>query len=289
MTRQLDIDRILDGFLAEGTQELADRVLDAALNDIDSTKQRRAWWPPRRYAYMNTYAKAGLAAVAVIAVAIAGYNLLPGIGGVGAGPTPTPSPSARPVGDGAMDPGRYYIDDPARTPVRISFTVPAGWSARASDKEISKEIDSTRWMNFWSTVVTHVYTDACLPEGELTPIGPTVDDLITALTGQGGSDASVPEDISLGGYAGKRITMTIPADLDTGTCRNPDLLIQVWANEAETSFFAIPIDPPGVEGTVYILDVDGDRVVLHAGGSPGASPADIAELEGILASIKFGS
>ena len=41
---------------------------------------------------MNTYAKFALAAAAVLVVAVVGYNVLLGRGGVG-GPTATPSPS----------------------------------------------------------------------------------------------------------------------------------------------------------------------------------------------------
>ena len=49
MTAQLDIDRLLDDFLGEGTDQLSDHVLDAALGDIETTRQRRAWRVPRRY------------------------------------------------------------------------------------------------------------------------------------------------------------------------------------------------------------------------------------------------
>jgi hypothetical protein len=38
---------------------------------------------------------------------------------------------------------------------------------------------------------------------------------------------------------------------------------------------------------VYVLDVDGKRVVIDARHFPDASEADITELEGIMASIHF--
>ena len=41
MTRQYDLDRLLDGYFVEGTNEVADRVIDAALDQIDHTRQRR--------------------------------------------------------------------------------------------------------------------------------------------------------------------------------------------------------------------------------------------------------
>ena len=36
------LDRLLGAFFVEGTDELADRVIDAALDQIDHTRQRRA-------------------------------------------------------------------------------------------------------------------------------------------------------------------------------------------------------------------------------------------------------
>ena len=42
MTDQRELDRLLDAFFVEGTDELADRVIDAALDQIDHTQQRRA-------------------------------------------------------------------------------------------------------------------------------------------------------------------------------------------------------------------------------------------------------
>ena len=121
MTDQREFDRLLDDFFVEGTDELADRVIDAALDEIDHTQQRRASRLPRRFPTMNTYSR--IAAAAVIGVlAIGGtlYLIGPGQRAVGppgpavvasstpdlaAGvspspsasqPVPTPSPSSEP-------------------------------------------------------------------------------------------------------------------------------------------------------------------------------------------------
>lgn len=51
---------------------------------------------------MNTNLKFAIAAAAVLAVAVVGYNFLPGGGGVG-GPTATPSPSLAPLAVGNFD------------------------------------------------------------------------------------------------------------------------------------------------------------------------------------------
>jgi hypothetical protein len=65
-------------------------------------------------------------------------------------------------------------------------------------------------------------------------------------------------------------------------------LLQIWANEAETDFFAIPaVANPEGESVVYIVDVNGERVVLITHHGSESSSADIAKLESIIGSIHF--
>ena len=75
MTAQLELDRILDAFLGEGPTSCPDRVLDAALADITTTRQRRAWRVPRRYSDMPTPLRL-LAAAAILAAAVGGVFVL---------------------------------------------------------------------------------------------------------------------------------------------------------------------------------------------------------------------
>ena len=95
-----DFDRTARLWLEDGPTELADRALQAALDEIHVTPQRRAWWPARRLPKMNTPIRfatgaASLAVVVVVVLAIAGFNLLPGNGSVGGSPSaPIPSPTA---------------------------------------------------------------------------------------------------------------------------------------------------------------------------------------------------
>jgi Kelch motif protein/galactose oxidase-like protein len=93
MTTQRELDRILDGFLADGTNELADRVIQAALTDIDHTPQRRHLRAPRRFPSI-TQMQTRLAVAAVIGVLAVGgalYLTRPSQNGVG---TSSPSPQA---------------------------------------------------------------------------------------------------------------------------------------------------------------------------------------------------
>lgn len=238
---------------------------------------------------MNTAAKFGLAAAAIVVAALLGLNYLvaPNIGGPRLGdPSPTPSPTPTvPPATGQLEPGTYYIDSPAVTPVRFTFTVPAGWSSRPGDFYVSKHSDEPGELGLFSWIVTHVYADACESEGTLTAVGPTVDDLISALADQAGSETSEPIDLTLGGYPARRVDVSAAADVDPSICRN-DGLLQIWANPAETSFNVISAEERGTL-SIYVVDVDGERAVITTGFSSESSAAVIAELEAIVDSIAF--
>jgi MFS superfamily sulfate permease-like transporter len=85
----------------EAPDRAPERLLTASRDRIRMTQQRRAWWPARRVPTMNGALKLAIAAVAVVVVAVVGFNLLPrqsGIGGPGPSPSavPSPNPSAVP-------------------------------------------------------------------------------------------------------------------------------------------------------------------------------------------------
>lgn len=302
MNVRRDPDRLIHAFLMEGPTDLADQVYDAVRATIEQ-KRQRVVVGPWRTPIMNKFVPIGLGAAAVVVALLVGTRLLgaPAPAGIGGGPSAEPSATAEPSSSvaatlvprpiGRLEPGTYAIsnvDPPIRTLVRYTFEVPAGWDARPADLQISKGSDTSGEVNFHPWVVTHVYTDACRSEGALTEIGPTVADLVAALVDQANSEATAPVDVEVGGYPAKFISMSVPADLDTATCRHPDALIQIWADAAENDYFAIPVDPRvDMHGDVYIVDVDGERVVIVAGSAPEASAADIAELEAVIASIRF--
>jgi Tol biopolymer transport system component len=120
MTDQRDLDRLLGAFLAEGTDELADRVLNAALEEIDKTPQRQPARVPWRFSTMNTFAR--VAAAAVLALVAVGATLyLVGLRqppAVGSSPTPSASaPVASPTSSAVPSVAREfaYIVGDSRT------------------------------------------------------------------------------------------------------------------------------------------------------------------------------
>ena len=92
MSQERDVTRLVRSWIREDQHESADRILGVVLDRLDTTPQRRSWWPAWRSNRMNTYAKLIAAAAAVLVGAFAGYQLLPGNSGIGGEPTIAPSP-----------------------------------------------------------------------------------------------------------------------------------------------------------------------------------------------------
>lgn len=112
MTDQRELDRLLADYFVDGTNELADRVIDAALDQIDHTSQRRRLRAPWRFPTMSMPIR--LAAAAVIGVLVIGgayYVTRPTQPSVGVpNPTPTPSASPSPAADAWTAVGAPTVD-----------------------------------------------------------------------------------------------------------------------------------------------------------------------------------
>jgi len=122
MNDQRELDRVLGAFFAEGTNDLADRVIDAVLDQIDHTPQQRAMRMPRRFQTMPMPTR--LAAAAVIGVVALGgalYLLKPGQPAVVGGPGPTSATSASPSA-----PAPTPLPTPTPKPSPMALTGPLG-------------------------------------------------------------------------------------------------------------------------------------------------------------------
>jgi hypothetical protein len=305
MSADRDVTGIVRSWLEEGATVLPDRVLDSVLDQLPATSQRRPWWPVRRFTQMNSFARLAIAAAAVVVVAIVGVSFLPragGVGGPGPSATPAPTPSPSPSGAsnvnfaGSFAPGAtYVIDDPCCVGTsRVTFTVPAaGWSA-VDPVYVGKNIaggGDVFDLYFSPHLVGNVYTGGChwLGTALVPRIGPTVDDLATALSAQSGPGGSQPTAVTVGGHAGKKVELSIPQDVDVTTCDSDGdfAIFGRWLGAGQLFGAAPWTYGNGQHNTVYIVDVDGTRQVIDTMYLPGASAADIAELEQIVASIRF--
>jgi hypothetical protein len=290
MTRDGDIERVLDLWLADGPIEMPDRFFGQVLQRVDRQPQQRLARLPLRSLDMHATRYAALGAAALLILAVVAFGL--GAGRTTSVPSPSPVPSAAPVpsatslpADGPITPGRYAWDWPGG---RLTFAVPAGWTARA-DGQIAKHEEQPNEVNLAPALpetgqgVTHVYGDACLDE-TLAPVGPTVADLVAALDSQVSTDVTVT-DVTIGGRPAYRIEMVFSPSVDPTTCRDgAGSPVKIWADHDQTVFFAFPL---GTGSTAYLVDVDGERIVFFGGSSAGSGGADTAEVEGIVDSMAF--
>ena len=132
MNTNRDFDRIASGWLAEGPTELNDRVLDAALDEVHLTHQRRRPAVPWRTPYMSTPMRLAAAIAIVAIVGFAGLTLLGGGSNIG-GPAATPTCTSAPAPSVVPPPGSTPFDRATWTTYvsrQFGFSIcyPADWS-----------------------------------------------------------------------------------------------------------------------------------------------------------------
>jgi hypothetical protein len=103
-----EFDLATRAWLEDGPTRMSDHDLLSALEEIHTTRQRRAVWPAWRATPVSIFARVAIAAVLVVAVGLLAVNVVPrqpdgsSVGGPPtpsstADPTPSPSPSSSPA------------------------------------------------------------------------------------------------------------------------------------------------------------------------------------------------
>jgi hypothetical protein len=133
MSAKLDLERrIADYYASEAPSRAPDRVLADALATIDDTQQRRVvFHVPWRFQKMNSVARLGLAAVAVVALVAFGLAVMGPGRGVGGRPSPSPIPSSSPSSSTSASPAALTQTFTSNVH-GISIKYPAGWGTRAA-------------------------------------------------------------------------------------------------------------------------------------------------------------
>ncbi len=299
MTAPRDADRLIQTFLSEGETDLPDRAFEAVRRDIHRTHQRVVLGPWRE-PDMSTVARVAIAAAAVVAIGLAWINFGPpqrdGVGALPkpsatAAPTPSPSPQALPTA-GAIEPGRYWLNaggDPSANPwPRIAVTLPAGWTADGDLllKNYAQDLnpgeldasDAGAGPALVAWQMSGTFVDPCTNHTLVKPTpGPGIDALADAFAHQPGTTAGPPTAVTVDGYSGKFVELTVTADIIK--CRDN---FWIWASPDGNSRW--------VQGTnemnrMYILDVEGRRFTFNARIPARTTAADRAELEAIIASF----
>jgi hypothetical protein len=186
-----------------------------------------------------------------------------------------PSPGAKPGGTYVIDGlvSRRAAAAGVLIPVRLSMSVPSGWTADYSYVHRDRNDESTG-LEFM--IIDHLAEWGCDASGDAieAKIGPKVDDLVTFLASQQMLKISDNTDLTLDGYRGSYLEYTT-------AIRDDNCHGYIWplATHQDQSHHEY--------NQVWILDVDGVRLVIDA-FAPKASEAVKAEFRQIVESIDIG-
>jgi hypothetical protein len=304
MSAPRDVDRLLNSFLDEGPMELPDASYDQVRARIDQTRQR-AFLGSWRFSLMNNnIVRVGLAAAAVVVIAVIAINLLPGTAPPGGEPSVSPSAEPSEAAVQSAEPstwigiasGPFVVAD-ASVPVTVEITSP-GWNHDSGIDYVYKDPDGRddgldspegngAGLIAWSWPAGmgfHVYGDPCLWSTTIPATAAnTPDEIAEAFSTQPASEPTAPVDVTVGGYAGKALTLTVPMSYH----QQPDVSREVEFADCDQGIFGYygiegGLEPernaqgPGQIDELWILDVNGSVVILDGFYSP-ATPADLVD------------
>ena len=177
-----------------------------------------------------------------------------------------------------LDAGTYTLSGEN---LNATITVPAGWTSIETRGAVTGDDDTFMGVVFWPFPgdFEDVYTDPCHWAGTETdpPVGPTVDDLVNALASQSMRGDPTPTDVTIDGYQGKLVEMSVPDDVVIADCDLGEF--RSWNGRFHQG--------PGQRDDVYILDLNGQRQVLVVHRMPGVTSTGLAEQQAVVDSIDF--
>jgi hypothetical protein len=206
----------------------------------------------------------------------------------------SPAATIRTLGTGieALDPGTYRIDFDLRSEGAIpplELTLPEDWgnfNGWGLFRQRAGEEDSPVGILFWD--VAQVYGDSCRWSGTDVRPGRGVRDLVEAIGAVPSRNATRPVEVTLDGAEGTYLEWSVPTDLAQEAGRFVDCdegEFRSWTGIAggQTRYHGAP----GQVDRLWILDVDGARLVIDAVSEPTATEAEIAEMIDVVESIRF--
>ena len=227
-----------------------------------------------------------------------------------AGPTAPPTaalgatPQAMPLGevDISLKAGTYAfdfsrLDAPGKPFPKVVLRVPDGWVSYKGFA-VRSLVNTPRQLvvSFWNVV--DVYGNSCHWLGPMIHPGSTVDELTAVLAVRPLRNATAPVAVSIGGYHGKYLEWSVPADIKFSDCDQGPGDTHTWFESwTGVMLWNAPFNPsgttdryqqgPGQVDRLWILDVEGRRLVIDATYMPGSTDEDRAVLQQVVDSIAF--
>jgi hypothetical protein len=241
----------------------------------------------------TTYVVGLLAAAVVAAVLVLGHDWRPAAQSPQPVDVPPPVQARSLSSEGmyaepqVLAPGRYRAvflgPEGDRDSVGIEIDVPAGWGhddiyAFATGPG---EDDATRRIDLFAGL-TRVRPDQC--SGRVVRPGPGALALAEVLATLARTRATGPTPVTLSGYSGYRLRLEDPApEPAKDRCAGGSAMREIGV----ATGLAMAESLPGWTSLIWVLDLDGTRVVVNASYGPDVTPAQEAELVAMVESASF--
>ena len=176
-----------------------------------------------------------------------------------------------------------------------TVAVPSGWLNLGEFvvKYNSEEPGPVLGLSVWN--VGLVYRDPCHWKGNGFVPKPGVDNLVAALVAQKLRNPTTPTDVTLAGYSGKYLELSVPADMKSSRWTDFDAC-DVAFNGVDRDFAGwLGIgngeryeQVPGQVDQLWVLNVNGQRLLVDGTYSPDTSQADRTQLDQVVSSLQIG-
>lgn len=294
MNDRSDIGPLLGAWFQEGPSVMPDHVIDVVASGIARQPQRRARRLPQWRLSMNFTAKLVAAAAAVVLLVFAGWNVFTGprsgTGGPGPtatatpdstpSPTPVPSDPRWPAANGPLGPGSYVT---RYAGVEIGLTIPAaatGWDAGGPNfLGVPPFVDPPDGVLLAFNTITVVMRDSC-SDFTGVPVGEQVDDLAAVWARLPHAAIDGPTDVKIDSFDAVHVGLTIADDLTECVAESVGLYYIGGTTTARVAGAGQSVD-------LWIVDVDGTRLVIEASSFPGASDRDVRILQEVVDSVQL--
>ena len=184
-----------------------------------------------------------------------------------------------------LKPGAYAL---VLDRYRITLTVPAGWEGWAFGVLPTREgpgPPAGRGIGLW--IVDNIYADPCRWDRGLLepPPGPSADALAAALKAQWGRYATPPTTGDLNGTPVIEMDLTVPPDIRLSDCARErgNAYFLYWPQRGGGGRYA---QGPGQREHLWILELEGARLVVGASYFPETPASGREELWDIAASVQ---
>jgi hypothetical protein len=168
------------------------------------------------------------------------------------------------------------VDGSLAFKIAFTFKVPDSWELFDHATPWIDANQSPAGAAVWFHAGGALFSNPCRPVDDEAapdiPVGTSVDDFVTALVDHPSLDVTAPTDVTLAGFSGKYVDLTVPDDISKCAAYRP----------LDEHIFA---QGPGQRWHMWVLNVDGMRVVVETNDYAGTPAGRLAELQSIVDSL----